>query len=643
VNIGLRRCLVALFVACTVALVSGQSPAALLFQEGLLLERAEGRVQEAIARYERVIAEFPGDRVAGDARTRLTALVAQGVRGITSRMVVSGDAADQFGSISPDARSLSFVDDTGNLAILDLASGERRRVTHTAAGFREFAEYSVFSPDGSKLAYGWSNAASIYELRTIGRDGSAMKMLFSNGEWLRPFDWSPDGRDILAIIVHANRTRQLVYVSAADGSIRGLRTLDWNMALPFRAEFSPDGRFIAYERATLVNGARGDEDVFVIAADGSRETVVATGPSNERFLGWFPDGQSILVSSDRTGSVGAWAVPLRDGQRQGDLRLVKPDLGRIWPKGFDRNGHFLYHLSVGLPDIYTATVDPRTWQVVKQPAPLAAGIKALRALPDWSTDGKQLAFKLDGLRVGIHDMTTEVVRQVPMKLTYAEAVTWTPDGRAFTVIGRDLNARGGVFKVDAATGAAESLGVEEGGLSGAAALTADGERVFYRRFIPQPPNPVGAVVSVRNLRTGQIQELFRDVVGGPYSFQLSHDERWLALRVSSPDGTQALQVMPSSGGSARVILRDKASDVPLGGGRFAWMPDGAHILLVRGGAVWRIPVNGGDPVKLDLAAPGLNGVTVSRDGRQLALAVQDVKEEVWALENLVSAARTDRP
>src|SRR5512139_4177847 len=39
-----------------------QTTAVALFQEALTLERAEGRLDEAIFRYERVVAEFPADR-----------------------------------------------------------------------------------------------------------------------------------------------------------------------------------------------------------------------------------------------------------------------------------------------------------------------------------------------------------------------------------------------------------------------------------------------------------------------------------------------------------------------------------------------------------------------------------------------------
>ena len=59
--------------------------------------------------------------------------------------------------VSPDGRMVTYVDwcDKGDLAIRDLATGENRRLTHTADGGANAAGNSRVSPDGKQVVYGW--------------------------------------------------------------------------------------------------------------------------------------------------------------------------------------------------------------------------------------------------------------------------------------------------------------------------------------------------------------------------------------------------------------------------------------------------------------------------------------------------------
>jgi hypothetical protein len=65
--------------------------------------------------------------------------------------------------------------------------------------------------------------------------------------------------------------------------------------------------------------------------------------------------------------------------------------------------------------------------------------------------------------------------------------------------------------------------------------------------------------------------------------------------------------------------------------------------------VWRVPVTGGEPQKLELAMPSLQHLRIHPDGRQVAFTAssQAEKSEVWALENFLppladsEAAATD--
>ena len=88
-------------------------------------------------------------------------------------------------------------------------------------------------------------------------------------------------------------------------------------------DFSPDGKFIAYDVQRRRDSP--NRDIYLLSADGSRESLGVDHPSNDRSPVWTPDGQSILFLSNRTGKTGYWTVSVDQGKPRGAPRLVKAD------------------------------------------------------------------------------------------------------------------------------------------------------------------------------------------------------------------------------------------------------------------------------------------------------------------------------
>src|SRR5688500_18387573 len=85
-----------------------------------------------------------------------------------SRKIWGDPGTNILGAPSPDGRYLSYVDaSTGDLALLDLVKGDKRRLTHKAPGSKpgEFAYFSIISPDNRMIAYAWFNSQKFYDLR----------------------------------------------------------------------------------------------------------------------------------------------------------------------------------------------------------------------------------------------------------------------------------------------------------------------------------------------------------------------------------------------------------------------------------------------------------------------------------------------
>lgn len=59
--------------------------------------------------------------------------------------------------------------------------------------------------------------------------------------------------------------------------------------------------------------------------------------------------------------------------------------------------------------------------------------------------------------------------------------------------------------------------------------------------------------------------------------------------------------------------------------------------------IWRIPVQGGAPLKLDLAVRGMGGFALHPDNRRFAFSVNEgTRTELWVMENSLRPTRAAR-
>jgi dipeptidyl aminopeptidase/acylaminoacyl peptidase len=333
---------------------------ALLRMGGCYEKLGDADVREARKAYEQVVREY-GDQtaVAAEARAKLTALAAAGGAPgsptLTVRRVLTGHV---MGQVSPDGSFLSFTDEN-DVAIHDLFTGQERRLTNVGGdetGAGGFPEESVPSPDGRSVAYAWFGAT--YDLRVVGLDGSKPRVLRAGGDGVvrqSPLAWSPDSKHVLAEVVKSDGTRDMMLVSAADGSAKLLKTVGKNPSPG--GVFSPDGRNIAW--ATR-------EGLSLFELQTGTESLLVPDKSINSVLGWAPDGKHILISSERSGSLDAWLVAVADGKAQGELVFLKKDVR--WPMGFTRSGAFYFGVDNNVWGIKIAELDPDSGSMVSPPA-----------------------------------------------------------------------------------------------------------------------------------------------------------------------------------------------------------------------------------------------------------------------------------
>jgi beta-lactamase regulating signal transducer with metallopeptidase domain/Tol biopolymer transport system component len=587
-------------------------------------------------------------------------------RDLGARRVWADPNVDLDLSPSPDGRYLPYVDWAGNgdLVLRDLATGRNRRLAKGSwIPPRGYADTPVMSRDSKQVAYTWWHRGAVdpppvgaedaCDLRIIERDGSRLRVIYRNEKtkWMSPIDWSPDGKQILALMDR----KQVVWLSAADGSLRVIKTFERDV--PARIRLSPDGRTLAYDYPPQADAP--ERDIFLLASDGSRETRLVQHPADDLVAGWAPDGQQLLFASDRGGALGVWRVRIAEGRSQGAPELAMREMGDWSPLRLTRDGSLYYGLRAGIADVYTTTLDPATGRLLAPPQPVNPRRVGFNSSPAWSPDGRSLAYQTkerDELRtqgdsrwashITIRSVESGETRELSLKhpLRVGQP-SWSPDGGSLLAFGANPGSAGDhvgvlVYRINAQTGALtaipESVGLFNY-LRNALVVAPDGKTLFYALRVNDGKTRPGHALKVRDLETGQDKELYRTPGRGIRGPALSLDGRQLAFATRD-----ALMVISTAGGEPRELLRARGENTPLDISSLVWMPDGRHLLYNRGDEVWRISVAGGEPQRAGLAMPELRGLCVHPDGRQIAFTAGMHETELWVLEGLFPAARTAR-
>ena len=633
--------------------------------------------------YERIVRDYADQTDAATlARARLGNTPPGLAGGIVTRPVWTGRKVDAYGTVSPDGRFISFTDwDTGELAVHDLVTGQDRTLTNKGGwdASLAFADGSRISHDGKQIAYTWTIARvapgedTFAEVRLIDVNGGTPRVLFSNRSTpnrgvrgIAPMDWSPDGKWLAVSVRKNDGTIETALLSTADGTERVLKSHQDCEGADCRHQllFSADGRHLVYDWASKGGTQR---QVYVIPAAGGSETALLAHAANDRVLGWASDGKHLVFASDRSGVSGIWAVPVTDGQAQGEPRLLRANVSPA-SLGMTRAGALYYAVGNPSRDVFVADVDLAAGRVVSAPVIIAKPFVGLNDFPRWSPDGHALAYlaqkdpnsrstQLSTLL--IRSMESGEVRDLNVRLRYLNVMDfgpiWTPDGSALIVNAFDLAGQQGIFRVNAQTGDTQPLVMSDPrqGEVIALALSPDGRTLYISR------NPMGVgasqeIMLAHDLASGREREIARRALQWGRGVDLSPDGRWIVRtavdRPNAAVNVTYLLLYSVDGGTPRELLRASSPDAGIMGSFAKFTADGESIVFARGTnrrprEIWRISREGGDPRQVGLSAewalrlaqPGTTSTSMHPDGHHVAFATGGNEVEVWAMENITAA------
>ena len=594
----------------------------------------------------------------------------RGEAGVVARRLLSESQFSDYGYPTADGRFLSTTDmSTGDVAVRDLSTGELRRVGLKKNGWASdaYAETSIMSRDGRRIAIAWSDDEARYSIRVVDADGRNMRVVYEDSTYyyMEVNGFSPDGRHVIVELDHRNGLFDYGWLDLDGDGIRLLfKNVRWVLG---DVLFSPDGRYAAYngsEEHPIV----GPRDVRILEIATGRTWPLLTWPSDDSPDGWAPDGRAIVLRSDRGGTPGFWLQPVRDGRADGEARLLKSDAWNASGVGVTRDGHLLYTVRTGGVFLYQATIDTSAGVVVGEPLRMDDRdiTRPLSAL-GVSRNGEWLLHNVADRNknqwgqpvLTFRSLLTGETRRVKVTLDRIYGRQhWSPDGTRVFTRGEDANRRAGIFVVDVTTGKARTVLLRDTTASSwavpwAVGWTASGKEVIYRRYDPDSAVRTVAADAV----TGETRVLAtwtharpQDVIGA-----LSPDGRLIAQVVPTEDrqGT-VLRVTDLAGGSARELLRVRMPDQL---STIDWAADGRHIYAVRATfaetalanpasatvRVDRVSVADGATRTLQFGMTGnFTPIAVHPDGRRVYFTAGHSANELWQLTGWDSTATSAR-
>jgi Tol biopolymer transport system component len=648
--------------------VSGRDRA-LAAQALLRIAEIHVRLGDAEAKkvYERLVRDFKEQTEAVSiARARLDREAAPARAGLGTRFPRAVPVPELSGAgvtgaaVSADGRYVAYVvymPPRGEaIVVRDLRGGTVRTVSPTTSGERpNYVMSPAFSPDGKQLAYTWTTEQG-YDLRVVNLQERGVprgRTLLVN-RYIQPFDWTPDGKSIVAAMVYPDKSTDISLINVADGAKRVVAPVlpgeTWSSMF-----VSPDGNFLARDHRP--GTAEDQYEVYVRPLSGGPEIRITEHPAEDRLVGWTPDGLSVLFTSDRgTGTPALYAQAIQNGKPSGRPTMITTDIGTlapvingIMPLRVTKLGA-LYYLASNrreiraIEEIEIASFDFGTGTVGK-PRLVGAERPGVNGAPAWSKDGKYLAYRsareVDGgpppniVIVAVDSGTTRELRPGIEGVTHLD---WSPDGRFLVTDSTATQNLAGIHKIDAQSGQASAITL--GLVKDSPVWFPDGSRIVYRHI--DPATKTRAFIE-HNLATGAEREIIRRPALG--DLLLSPDGRYIATGVSdTAAGKRRMLLIPVAGGEPRVL---KEINLPQDMGVKMWAPDSRSIVVstVRPSEAWRLPIDG-PAVRLsdDALLPGHpavhpDGLRIAVTRRSTPSQPADPQRGLWVLENFLPKAK----
>ncbi|HEX9760537.1 MAG TPA: S9 family peptidase [Candidatus Acidoferrales bacterium] len=279
--------------------------------------------------------------------------------GAAQRQLTTHTARDSAPQFSPDGKWIAFTsrregDDAGQIYVIPVGGGEARRVTKLSTGAGNFKWFA----DGKRIAFASSvwpdlDTDEAQARRARERRDAKVKAYLIEKTQYRNWDvWVADGREshLFVVNMETGETRDLFaglnlrlsggYDISPDGNevafatdlsndpgfmpnpdivILNLQTKQWrNLTEDNKADdgapaYSPDGKWLAYNRSLIPYAPDRSRIVLVDRASGAKRTLAEEWDRSAGAVTWSPDSQRLYFVAEYKARAHLWSIPPSGG------------------------------------------------------------------------------------------------------------------------------------------------------------------------------------------------------------------------------------------------------------------------------------------------------------------------------------------
>jgi Tol biopolymer transport system component len=339
---------------------------------------------------------------------------------------------EYFPSLSPNGKNFIYAASRteSNSDIMLARVGGRIPVDLTSDCLENDTQ-PAFSPDGERIAFRSERmGGGIYVMGVAGEPARRLTDFGYNPAW------SPDGRHIVVATESITRPEDRAATESRLWIVdypSGMKHLLYK-GDAVQPQWSPSGKRVAF----WAIDSKGGRDIWTIPA----EVLEGKDPqpvrvTNIGFINWnpvwSPKGNELYFSSDRSGTMSLWRVPVDEesGRVLGEPKIVptpSPDSSQISLSADGRKLAYVQYSFVA--DIFRVHFDRDSEIATGEPIQITRGSRPATR-PALSPDGKWLAFntwsKQEDLFIvrtngsGLRELTNDVYQD--------RGPRWSPDGK----------------------------------------------------------------------------------------------------------------------------------------------------------------------------------------------------------------------
>src|SRR5215469_4078498 len=496
---------------------------------------------------------------------------------------VTGSGTVQQADISPDGKYLAYVRQQAGKQSLWLKQLSTDSEVQIANLQGDVCAGLAFSPDGSYVNFvrqpRMTFAGDLYQVPALG--GTPRKMLAGISG---PPAFSPDGQRV-GFVRNTLDTRGLVAASLDGSTERVLVSLKPpEQIYPFHAEWSPDGKTIAFSRVTP------QWILTTVSAEGGPPQPVPDARWDFiRDLAWLPASSDLVVAGVPQGAPKSATDQLYEVPSEGGgTRQITHDLSSYVSVRVSADAKSL----LALQEQIISTIQVAIPGKETEARSLSAGNQNRDGYIGvaWTPEGSIVYRSLANQRYDLWEMGGDGANAHPLTSNNASLAAMepavSPHGDFLTFTQEDSNRHANIWRMDRDGGNPKPLTVGRNNFR--PAVSADGQWVVFTS------EQGGHSVLMKLPSTGGTPIQLTDY--NSFFPAVSPDGKWIACwYFSGQDQPVQLAILPFAGGQPAKVFTLPATS----GGNIHWTPDGRSVaFLIRGDRavnVWTQPVAGGPP------------------------------------------------